>query len=126
LEWLKKSLEQAAPEGYVRLFLDEGQPLLELLPRLRSVAPELVDVILNVRTVQAESRALSLDGLPDPLSEQEIRVLKRILEGKSNTDIASELVISVGTVKWHVHNVLQKLGVGNRAQAIVRARELGM
>jgi LuxR family maltose regulon positive regulatory protein len=64
--------------------------------------------------------------LMDPLSEQEVRVLKLLVAGKSNQEIADELVISVGTAKWHVHNVLQKLGVNNRAQAIVRARELGI
>jgi LuxR family maltose regulon positive regulatory protein len=52
--------------------------------------------------------------------------LNLMVVGKSNHEIAEELVISVGTAKWHVHNVLQKLGVDNRAQAIVRARELGI
>ena len=126
LEWLKKSLELAAPEGYLRLFLDEGQPLLELLPRLRSTAPGLVDAILNAIPTPAKSRTPLIEELPNPLSEQEVRVLKLIVAGKSNAEIAAELVISVGTAKWHVHNVLQKLGVGNRPQAIARARELGI
>lgn len=126
MEWLKKSLELAAPEGYLRIFLDEGQPLRELLPHLRSTAPRLVDSILKANQPSAESRSAPLGGLPDPLSEQEVRVLKLIVEGKSNAEIAAELVISVGTAKWHVHNVLQKLGVGNRPQAIARARELGI
>ena len=52
--------------------------------------------------------------------------MRLIVAGKSNRELASELVISVGTAKWHVHNVLQKLGVSNRPQAIARARELGM
>ena len=66
-----------------------------------------------------------MEQLPDPLSEQELRVLDLIVAGKSNREIAEELFISVGTAKWHVHNVLQKLGVSNRPQAIARARELG-
>jgi len=53
-------------------------------------------------------------------------VLHLIVEGKSNQEIAGELVISVGTAKWHVHNILQKLGVNNRPQAIARAHELGI
>jgi LuxR family maltose regulon positive regulatory protein len=64
--------------------------------------------------------------LPEPLSEQEARVLTLIVAGKSNQEIADELVITVGTAKWHVHNVLQKLGVSNRPQAIARARTLGI
>lgn len=126
LEWLNKSLELAAPEGYIRMYLDEGQPLLDLLPRLRPAAPELVDAILRAHKASAEPRPTPLDGLPEPLSEQELRVLKLIVEGKSNAEIAAELVISPGTAKWHVHNVLQKLGASNRPQAIARARELGM
>jgi len=125
LGWLKKSLELAAPEGYLRIFIDEGQPLLGLLPHLYPVAPGLVEPILNASQTPAESRLAPIDRLPDPLSEQEIRVLKLIVAGKSNAEIAAELVISVGTAKWHVHNILQKLGVGNRPQAIAHARELG-
>jgi LuxR family transcriptional regulator, maltose regulon positive regulatory protein len=53
-------------------------------------------------------------------------VLKLLAAGKSNQEIAGDLVISVGTAKWHVHNVLQKLGVNNRSLAIVRAREMGI
>ncbi|MCG2786829.1 MAG: LuxR C-terminal-related transcriptional regulator [Anaerolineae bacterium] len=126
LEWLKKSLELAAPEGYLRMFLDEGPALLELLPKIRQAAPGLVDVLLNGKPAEVESRSTPLDRLPDPLSEQEIRVLKLIVAGKSNAEIAAELVISVGTAKWHVHNILQKLGTKNRPQAIARARELGI
>ncbi len=125
LEWLEKALELAAPEGYIRVFLDGGPPLLELLPRIRRTAPELVDAILNSPPSPAESPTASLLRLPDPLSKQEIRVLKLIMAGKSNAEIAAELVISVGTAKWHVHNILQKLGVSNRPQAIARANELG-
>jgi LuxR family maltose regulon positive regulatory protein len=126
LDWLKKSLEMAAPEGYLRLFIDGGQPLLELLPRLHSVAPGLVTAILSASRTPAETHLAPFERLPEPLSEQEIRVLKLIVAGKSNAEIAAELVISVGTAKWHVHNILQKLSASNRPQAIARARELGL
>ncbi len=53
-------------------------------------------------------------------------MLNLIVRGKSNQEIAEELVISIGTTKWHVHNVLQKLEVRNRPQAIALARELGI
>ncbi len=122
LEWLGQSLRLAAPEGYARLFLDEGQPLLDLLPKARQAAPEFVDTLLGM----SQSKSEALAALPDPLSEQELRVLHLIVAGKSNQEIAAELVISVGTAKWHVHNILQKLGVSNRPQAIARARALGL
>jgi LuxR family maltose regulon positive regulatory protein len=82
-----------------------------------------------MKVYQAEGKLRSVSSiqqLSSPLSEQEVRVLTLIVAGKSNKEIAEELVISLGTAKWHVHNVLQKLGVNNRPQAIARARELGM
>jgi LuxR family maltose regulon positive regulatory protein len=123
VDWLSQALQLAAPEGFIRIFLDEGTAMLDLLPKARQAAPELVDAILG--SLQAESGKSPLDQLPDPLSEQESRVLDLIVAGKTNREIADELVISVGTAKWHVHNILQKLGVSNRSQAIARARELG-
>jgi LuxR family maltose regulon positive regulatory protein len=123
VDWLSQALGLAAPEGFIRIFLDEGEALLDLLPKARQAAPELVDAILG--SLQAESGKSPLDQLPEPLSEQELRVLGLIVAGKTNREIADELVISVGTAKWHVHNILQKLGVSNRSQAIARARELG-
>ena len=123
VDWLSQALELAAPEGFIRIFLDEGEALLNMLPKARQVAPELVDVILG--SLQAESEKSPLALLPEPLSEQELRVLGLIVAGNTNREIAEELVISVGTAKWHVHNILQKLGVSNRSQAIARARELG-
>jgi len=60
------------------------------------------------------------------LSEQELNVLRLLGEGKSNQEIAGELYISVGTAKWHVHNILGKLDVTSRTQAIAKARELSL
>lgn len=126
VDWLSRALGLAVPEGFIRIFLDERESLLDLLPRARQTAPELVDVILNIHQADSDSHPSPLDQIIDPLSEQEIRILKLLAAGKSNQDIADELVISVGTAKWHVHNILQKLGVSNRSQVIVRAKELGL
>jgi len=125
IDWLSQALRLAAPEGFIRIFLDEGEALLDLLPKAHQSAPGLVDAILSSQQAGSDSHPSPLDQLLDPLSDQEIRVLNLIVSGKSNREIADELVISVGTAKWHVHNILQKLGVGNRSQAIARARELG-
>ena len=123
VDWLSQALGLAAPEGFIRIFLDEGEALLDLLPKARQAAPEFVEAILG--SLQAESGKSPLDQLPDPLSEQELNVLGLVVAGKTNREIAEELFISVGTAKWHVHNILQKLGVSNRSQASARARELG-
>jgi LuxR family transcriptional regulator, maltose regulon positive regulatory protein len=125
VDWLSQALGLAAPEGFIRIFLDEGEALLDLLPKARQAAPELVDTILSIQQSENDSDPSPLDQLPDPLSEQELRVLGLIVAGKTNREIAEELFISVGTAKWHVHNILQKLGVGNRSEASARARELG-
>ena len=125
VDWLSQALDLAAPEGFIRIFLDEGEALLDLLPKARQAAPEIVDAILGSSQTESDSPPSPLEQLPDPLSKQELRVLGMIVAGKSNKEIAEELVISVGTAKWHVHNILQKLGVGNRSQATARARELG-
>lgn len=126
LDWLGKSLRLAAAEGYARIFLDEGQALLDLLPRARLCAPELVDALLGMSLPASGAPPAPLGQLPEPLSAQEARVLRLIAAGKSNQEIADELVISLGTAKWHVHNLLQKLGVTSRGQAMVQARELGL
>lgn len=64
--------------------------------------------------------------LTEPLSEREVEILKRMAAGDSNKEIASQLFITEGTVKNHVTNILGKLGVRDRTQAALRARELGI
>lgn len=120
---LGRALQLAAPEGFVRPFLDEGVALASLLPHARAAAPQLVQRLLA--TLAPEAARITLPNA-DTLSEQELRVLRLMVAGHSNQEIAAALVISVGTAKWHVHNILQKLGVGNRPKAIARAHELGL
>lgn len=120
---LGRALQLAAPEGFVHLFLDEGAALAPLLSQVRAAAPQLVERLLAALAPEAARATLAS---ADALSEQELRVLRLMVAGHSNQEIAEALVISVGTAKWHVHNILQKLGVGNRPKAIARARELGL
>lgn len=64
--------------------------------------------------------------LADPLSDRELGVLQLLAEGCSNKEIGSRLNITEGTVKNHMTNVLGKLGVLDRTQAALRAREMGL
>jgi DNA-binding NarL/FixJ family response regulator len=64
--------------------------------------------------------------LADPLSDRELGVLRLLADGCSNKEIGSRLHITEGTVKNHMTNILEKLGVLDRTQAALRAREMGL
>ena len=61
-----------------------------------------------------------------PLTEREVEVLGHLVEGKSNTEIAKELIVSVHTAKAHVCSILQKMCVNDRVQAAVKAVKEGL
>jgi LuxR family maltose regulon positive regulatory protein len=121
---LEHALELAEPEGYVRVFIDEGVPMARLLRRMltRSSASEYVHRLLEAlgESITIESPIAS--KLIDPLSQRELEVLRLIVEGATNKEIADELVLTVNTVKRHISNIFGKLHVSNRAQAIAQAR----
>jgi DNA-binding NarL/FixJ family response regulator len=60
------------------------------------------------------------------LTEQEVRILKLMAEGMSNSEVAESLSVSRNTVKTHVHNIFAKLGVTDRTQAVILAMRKGM
>ncbi|MBA3474372.1 MAG: response regulator transcription factor [Rubrobacter sp.] len=66
------------------------------------------------------------EALADPLTDREIEVLRLLALGKTNRQVAKELLISLSTVKTHIQHVNIKLGVSDRTQAAVRAIELGL
>jgi len=124
LTQLKKLLQEAEPEHFIRTFLDFGEPLMPLLAEAarRGVTPGYVGEILEAYK-GAKPPSADSTALVEPLSDREIEVLRLVVAGLSNREIADQLVISVGTVKTHIHNIYGKLGVISRAQAIVQARE---
>ncbi len=133
--FLASAVRLAAPQSYVRRFIDAGPAVAQLLPAVRAVAPAFVDTLqhafggiaaaeppLSISTI---SRPLSGEPILERLTEQEFKVLRLLAEGLSYKDIADQLVISLSTARWHVHNVYAKLAAANRTQAINRAQELG-
>jgi DNA-binding NarL/FixJ family response regulator len=66
------------------------------------------------------------DPLADPLSPREMEILQQVSTGASNKEIAEKFVISEGTVKNHLSNILSKMGVRDRMQAVLKAKEMGI
>ena len=129
LKALETCLAVAQPGGYCRLFLDSGRPAKELLlAYLRSPAPAHQAYVQKlVNTFPGESPGVSTrksQMLVDPLTARELEVLGWMAAGLSNRQIAEKLILSEGTVKFHVHSILEKMGVHSRTQAIVRGKEL--
>jgi LuxR family maltose regulon positive regulatory protein len=123
---LEKALSLAQPEGYVRTFLDEGEPMAKLLYQAKShrmgigYAAELLSAMGEASSTTQPPAQL----LIEPLSLRELEVFRLIEAGCSNQQIAAKLVISIPTVKRHISNIYAKLGVESRTQAISHGREL--
>ncbi|HSM59121.1 MAG TPA: LuxR C-terminal-related transcriptional regulator [Candidatus Sulfomarinibacteraceae bacterium] len=125
---LQSALRPAQPEGYVRVFADLGLPLARLLQEARSrdVMPEYVARLLQAFEAGVVGTLPIDQGLPEPLTEREQEVLDLLAAGLTNREIGEALVISPQTVKKHAGNIYGKLGVGNRTEAVGRARELNL
>jgi LuxR family maltose regulon positive regulatory protein len=123
-EFLLNALALAEPEGFIRIFADEGEALIPWLQEaaLRGEMVEYVGKILEVLSSRGGSSVGS--SLVEPLSQREMEVLRLLVAGLSNREMAGKLFLSLGTVKTHIHNIYGKLGVRNRAEAIKHAREL--
>jgi LuxR family maltose regulon positive regulatory protein len=131
---LERALTLAEPEGYLRLFVDEGPPMARLLYEALSqgIAADYVQRLLAAFPVaEPEQPKPAKSKIPEselvePLSERETEVLQLISDGLTNQEIASRLFLSLNTVKAHTRNIYSKLGVHNRTQAVARARALGI
>jgi DNA-binding NarL/FixJ family response regulator len=95
-----------------------GESILE-----PSVAAKVITEFTRVSSMVPSQQ---MESLVDPLSEREREILTLIATGYSNKEIASQLFITEGTVKNHVTHILSKLGVRDRTQAALKAKELGL
>jgi LuxR family maltose regulon positive regulatory protein len=135
---LEQALALAEPEGYVRVFVDEGRPMAALLRQRHAhgVLPQFVATLLAVLDGQGPARtaqpsvlaptSTSSPAVAEPLTERERDVLRLLAAGSSNPEIARALYVEVNTVKTHAKSLYGKLGVHSRVQAVRRARELGL
>ncbi len=126
LQCIERALFLARSRGYFRLFLDEGEPTIELLRQAasRKIHPKYINNLLEACGKTPTSESSRIEVLIEPLSDRELEILQNIATGLTNQDIADRLFISLATVKWHTSNIYSKLEVRNRNQAVVRAREL--
>ncbi len=137
LALLQDALVFAQAQGFVRIFLDESQPMQSLLAQwlAHAGASPARDYALRLLSqFEAEPHTLtatrettsSIGNLIEPLSERESEVLQLIATGKTNQEIAQQLIVSPGTVKAHTASIYRKLDVANRTEAVARARQLGI
>lgn len=136
LDLLSQALKLAEPEGFVRTFVDLGEPMSRLLYQAveRGVAPGYAGALLAAfpevgSPVEVPVRHPApgrQQEIVEPLSEREVEILTLIAQGLTNKQIANQLYLSLGTIKVHAHNIYGKLGVSSRTQAVAIATELGI
>lgn len=127
LESLEFALKLAEPEGYIRIFVDEGEAMVRLLSEAKAqgIMPEYVGKLLDA-VGETEHKTPTKQTLIEPLSEREREILSLIANGLKNKEIAEQMVISLNTVLYHTKNIYNKLGVNKRTQAILKAQELNL
>jgi len=123
---LGRSLALAEPSGFIRVYVDLGPRMKELLGRLRPSHAKANYIGRILAAFSGGVPAVSQDGLIEPLTERELQILALLAERYSNKEIAQDLYIAPGTVKRHTINIYQKLSVESRRDAVVAARTLGI
>jgi LuxR family maltose regulon positive regulatory protein len=147
LSALEEAVRLGEPERYIRSFVGEGKAMEALLYRLRKRNAKqgptpYLDTLLaafqqekkkahqpaekSSKAHQPTEKSSKPQLLPEPLSERELQVLQLLAQGRSNQEIAQQLVIAYDTVKRHVSHIFSKLGVTNRVQVVKQARDLGL
>ena len=132
LAFLADALRLGQPEGFMRTFVDEGRLLAPLLRRAheQGVTPDytarLLQTIEDEERLHGGRRETASAPAAGLLTERELEVLRLLAAGLTNSQIAARLVVTPGTVKVHVHNLMEKLAARRRTQAVARARELGL
>jgi LuxR family maltose regulon positive regulatory protein len=123
MQTLARALLSAEPGSAVRVFVDQGPSMAALLREAgaKGHSREYVQTLLAAFGDQVSGQQTF-----EPLSTRELEVLQLLATGLSNPQIAAELFIALSTVKTHVNRIYAKLDVDNRAQAIVKSREIGL
>ncbi len=130
---LGEALAMAEPGGFIRLFIDEGAPMAQLLLEAAShgVMPDYIGKLLAAfeaekRKSEGKSDLAPAKSLIGSLSQRELKILQLIAQGLSNREIGERLFLALDTVKGHNRKIFDKLQVQSRTEAVARARELGL
>ncbi|HLO32056.1 MAG TPA: LuxR C-terminal-related transcriptional regulator [Anaerolineales bacterium] len=133
VQLLREVLTLAEPGGFIRIFVDEGLPMAQLLLEVaaQGLIPDYTSKLLAAFEAQKQQTDHRLDlppaeSLIEPLSQRELEVLQLIAQGLSNQEISARLFLALDTVKGHNRKIFDKLGVQRRTEAVARARELGL
>jgi LuxR family maltose regulon positive regulatory protein len=141
VQMLGEALALAEPAGFIRLFVDEGEPMrlliadfrLRIVDRTRGPGHKLLSYVDRLLAAFAQPAAVSQSnvanqrsGVAEPLSQRELEVLRLIAQGLSNREISERLFLALSTVKGHNRIIFDKLQVHSRTEAIARARALGL
>jgi len=88
--------------------------------------PQTIPTAQETVSPAGDSSAGSGQVLVEPLSPRELEVLHLMALGRTNQEIAQQLIVAPGTVKAHTATIYRKLDVANRTEAVARARQLGL
>jgi LuxR family maltose regulon positive regulatory protein len=132
MQVIHDTLVLSAPGGFIRLFVDEGLPMVRLLSEAAALGmiPDYLGKVLSACEAEKQREGISsrphAQPLLEPLSQRELEVLHLMAQGRSNQEISDQLVLALSTVKGHNRNIFGKLQVQRRTEAVARARELGL
>src|SRR5579885_2583640 len=115
---------RAGAQGY----LLKGVPRDEIFQAVRVVhaGNSLLQPVVASRLLRQVSEETAAAAPTEPLTARELDVLRLLMRGLQNKEIANELVVTERTVKFHVSSILTKLGAGNRTEAVAIANKQGL
>ncbi len=142
LSLLERAVDLAAPGGWIRPFVEAGPPMEQMLKQIPE--PKVsVDFMQQLSAAFDEDRTVPeaavhpstpdeppirpsapAQPLVEPLTNRELDVLELLSQRLQNKEIADKLFITTETVKGHLKNIYQKLGVSNRRRAVEEAKRL--
>ena len=129
---LLPALEWGKTLGFIRIFADEGAAVFEMFSHLAQDDPEWAKDEYFKKVISATKaqmlqypKYLKMEKQVNlaEFSESEQAVMKLLVWGEKNAEIATRLCVSENTVKYHLKNIYQKLQVSSRGQAITKIRE---